>query len=477
MNRAYRDGRVQQFDTRHGVSHRRARIDRMTTDPARPASESAASPRDGTGFATRQVQAAYVPGQGQNTAVPPLYQSAAYEFGSLAEARDLFALRTVGNIYSRNANPTQQLLEERVAALEGGVSAVAVASGQAAVAVTLLALAGRGGHVVAATQLYGGSVDLLQETFADFGIGVTFVDQDDPDAWQAAVTPRTRALFAESVANPVAQVLDIRGVAEIAHAAGVPLVIDNTVGTPYLLRPGEHGADFVVHSATKFLSGHGTSLGGVVVDVGSFDFGAAPERWPQFTGPYARFGDLVLWERFGHGLAFGALVKSKYVHDLGPSISPFNAQQILLGIETLDLRVARQSASAQRIAEHLAVHPFVAAVHHPGLAGNRWHELAARYLPRGVPSVFSFDLVSTGDELLDLDRVERVVDALRVVRLVANIGDARSLVAHPASMTHSHLNAAQRATAGIGDTTIRLSIGIEDPADILADLDQALARA
>jgi len=455
----------------------------MSTDPTRPAPEGAASATDGpgftadgTGFATRQVQAAYVPGQGQNTAVPPLYQSAAYQFGSLAEARDLFALRTVGNIYSRNANPTQQLLEERVAALEGGVSAVAVASGQAAVAVTLLALAGRGGHVVAATQLYGGSVDLLQETFADFGIGVTFVDQDDPDAWRAAVTPRTRAFFAESVANPVAQVLDIRRVAEIAHAAGVPLVVDNTVGTPYLVRPGEHGADFVVHSATKFLSGHGTSLGGVVVDIGSFDFGAEPGRWPQLTGPYARFGDLVLWERFGRGLAFAVLVKSKYVHDLGPSISPFNAQQILLGIETLDLRVARQSASAQRIAEHLAAHPAVAAVHHPGIPGNRWQSLADRYLPRGGPSVFSFDLVSAGDEGRDLDRAERVVDALRVIRLVANIGDARSLVAHPASMTHSHLSAAQRATAGIGGTTIRLSIGIEDPADLLADLDQALDR-
>ncbi|WP_067248323.1 O-acetylhomoserine aminocarboxypropyltransferase/cysteine synthase family protein [Microbacterium resistens] len=429
----------------------------------------------GTRFATRQIQAGYVPGQAQNTAVPPLYQSAAYEFSSLAEAADLFALRRVGNIYSRNASPTQQLLEERVASLEGGVSAVAVASGQAAVAVTLLALAGRRGHIVAAHQLYGGSVDLLQETFDDFGIGVTFVDQDDPEAWRAAVTPETRVFFAESVANPVAQVLDVRAVADIAHTAGVPLVIDNTVGTPYLIRPGEHGADFVVHSATKFLSGHGTSLGGVAVDLGSFDFGAEPERWPQFTAPYARFGDLVLWDRFGAGFAFATLVKSKYVHDLGPSLSPFNAHQILLGIETLDLRVSRQSASALRIAEHLAAHPAVAAVHHPGLADNRWHALAERYLPRGVPSVFSIDLVPTGTPDGDRRRVEEVVDALRVIRLVANIGDARSLVAHPASMTHSHLNAEQRAAAGIGATTLRLSIGIEDPADLIADLDHALA--
>ncbi len=430
-----------------------------------------------TRFATKQVHAAYVAGTPQNTAVPPLYQSAAYEFGSLAEARDLFALRRAGNIYSRNASPTQQLLEERVTALEGGVSAIAVASGQAAVAVTILALAGRGGHVVAADRLYGGTVDLLQDTLDDFGVTVTFVDQDDPEAWRAASNERTRLFFAESVANPLAQVLDIRTVADIAHAAGVPLVIDSTVGTPYLVRPGEHGADFVVHSATKFLSGHGTSLGGVAVDLGSFDFGADPARWPQFTAAHDRFGPQSLWERFGKGYAFGALVKAKYVHDLGPSLSPFNAHQILQGIETLDLRVSRQSASAQAIAEALAAHPAVSAVHHPGLAGNPWHDLAARYLPRGIPSVFSIDLVSAGDETLDQERVERFVDGLRVVRLVANIGDARSLVSHPASMTHSHLNAAQRAAAGIGATTVRLSIGIEDPADILADLEQALALA
>ncbi|WP_353115215.1 PLP-dependent transferase [Microbacterium sp.] len=431
-----------------------------------------------TEFATRQIQAGYVVGTPQNSAVPPIYQTAAFEFASLADAADLFALRTTGNLYSRNASPTQQVLEERVAALEGGTSAVAVASGQAAVAVTLLALAGRSGHVVAANQLYGGTVDLLQDTFDDFGIGVTFVDQDDPDAWRAAVTPRTRALFAESVANPVAQVLDIRLVADIAHGAGVPLVIDNTVGTPHLVRPGEHGADFVVHSATKFLSGHGTSLGGVVVDVGAFDFGADPERWPQFTGPYKRFGDLVLWERFGLGQSFAALVKSKYVHDLGPSLSPFNAWQILQGVETLDLRVSRQSATALRIAQHLQTHPAVAKVNHPGLAGNPWHPLAQRYLPRGVPSVFSFDLagvVGQSEEEAQL-RAARVIDALRVARLVANIGDARTLVAHPASMTHSHLNAQQREAAGISHATIRFSAGLEDPADLIADLDQALAR-
>jgi len=428
-----------------------------------------------SGFATAQVQTGFRAGAPAFGAVPPIHQTAAYEFASLEEAADLFALRRPGIIYSRNASPTQQVLEERVTALEGGVSAVAVASGQAAVAVTLLALAGRGGHIVAADQLYGGTVDLLHETFADFGIPVTFVDQDDPDAWRAAITPETRALFAETVANPIAQVLDISLIADIAHAAGVPLVIDSTVGTPALIRPGEHGADFVVHSATKFLAGHGTSLGGVVVDIGSFDFGAEPERWPQFTAPYLRFGDLVLWERFGQGHAFSALVRSKYVHDLGPSLSPFNAWQILQGIETLDLRVTRQSATALTLARHLAQHPAVARVHHPGLEGNPWHDLARRYLPHGVPSVFSFDL--TGPEADAPRRIARVVDELRLFRLVANIGDARSLVAHPASMTHSHLTSAQRAAAGISLNTVRLSAGVEDPADLIADLDRALAHA
>lgn len=427
------------------------------------------------GFATTQVQGGYAVGLPSFSAVPPIHQTAAYEFSSLQEAADLFALRKAGIIYSRNASPTQQILEERVAALEGGASAVAVASGQAAVAVTLLALAGRGGHIVAADQLYGGTVDLLQDTLDDFGIPVTFVDQDDPDAWRAAVTPQTRALFAETVANPVAQVLDIRLIADIAHEAGVPLVVDSTVGTPALIRPGDHGADFVVHSATKFLSGHGTSLGGVVVDQGTFDFGAEPERWPQFTAPYRRFGELVLWERFGQGQAFAALVKSKYVHDLGPSLSPFNAWQILQGIETLDLRVARQSSSALAIAQHLAQHPAVSRVNHPGLAGSPWHALAQRYLPKGVPSVFSFDVDGPEDEAPA--RIARLVEELSVFRLVANLGDARSLVAHPASMTHSHLTPAQRAAAGISLNTVRLSIGIEDPADLIADLDRALAIA
>ncbi|HEX5728374.1 O-acetylhomoserine aminocarboxypropyltransferase/cysteine synthase family protein [Microbacterium sp.] len=427
-------------------------------------------------FATAQVQAGFRQGIAENTAVPPIYQSNAFEFSSLTEAKELFALRRDGNIYSRAANPTVLVFEERVAALEGGIAAAGVASGQAAVALALLALAKQGEHIVAARQLYGGTVDLFQDTFADWGIEVTFVDQDDADAWTAAVRPETRAFFAESVTNPIAQVLDAHTVARIAHDAGVPLVIDNTVATPYLQRSKDFGADIVVHSATKFLGGHGTSLGGVIVDLGTFDFTADPARWPQLTGPYRRVPGGSLVDRFGGtGSPFIALVKTKYAHDLGPSLSAFNAFQLLQGLETLDLRLARHSATALAAARFLDAHPSVARVHHPGLESSPWHELSRTYLPRGAASVFSFDLHSTGDPDADFAHVEEVIERLEVIRLVANIGDARSLVAHPASMTHSHMSPEQLADSGITSTTIRLSTGLEDPADIIADLDAALA--
>jgi len=429
------------------------------------------------GFASLQVQRGYTPGTPQNAVAPPIYQTTAYEFASLQDAADIFALRKLGNLYSRAANPTQLVFEERVAALEGGTAAVAVASGQAAVALALLALAKSGEHIVAARQLYGGTVDLLQDTFADWGIAVDFIDQDDLDAWRGAIRPETRALFAESVTNPTAQVLDVRAVADIAHAAGVPFIVDNTVATPYLQRPGAFGADIVVHSATKYLGGHGTSMGGVIVDLGTFDFGADPDRWPQLTQPYARIPGVVLWDRFGaEGQALAALIKTKYVHDLGPSLSPFNSFQLLQGVETLDLRMAKHAASGLAVARFLAGHPAVARVHHPGLDDNPWAGAARTYLPHGVPAVFSFDLAATGDAAADLARVHGVVDGLRLIKLVANIGDARSLVAHPASMTHSHLTPAQLAEGGISPTTVRLSIGLEDPDDIIADLAQSLDR-
>ena len=427
-------------------------------------------------FATAQVQAGYDAGIAEHTAVPSIHQSNAFEFRSLSEARDLFALRRDGNIYSRAANPTVLVFEKRVAELEGGVASAGVASGQAAVALALLALARQGEHIVAARQLYGGTVDLLQDTFADWGIEVTFVDQDDTAAWAAAVRPTTRAFFAESITNPIAQVLDVRAVADLAHRAGVPLVIDATVATPYLQRVKDLGADITVHSATKFLGGHGTSLGGVIVDLGTFDFTAEPERWPQLTRTYPRVPTGSLVERFGaSGSPYIALVKTKYVHDLGPSLSAFNAFQLLQGLETLDLRIARHSASALEVARFLEGHDAVARVHHPGLESSPWHALAREYLPRGASSVFAFDLPGTGDPDADFGLVEGFIARLRLVKLVANIGDARSLVAHPSSMTHSHLSPAQLADAGITPTTIRLSIGLEDPADIVADLARALA--
>jgi O-acetylhomoserine (thiol)-lyase len=426
-------------------------------------------------LATAQVQAGYDPRTEVHTAVPPIYQSAAFAFSSLAEARDLFALRKNGDIYSRAANPTVLVLEERIAALEGGIAAAGVASGQAAVALALLALVHQGQHIVAASQLYGGTVDLLHDTFPDWGIEVTFVDQDDIDAWRAAIRPTTRVLFAESVANPLAQVLRVSEVAEVAHAAGLPLVIDNTVATPALQRPKEFGADIVVHSATKFLGGHGSTLGGVIVDLGTFDFTAHPERWPQLTAPYARTGGGSLVERFGErGSPFIALIKTKYVHDLGPTLSATSAFQLLQGVETLDLRLGRHSESAEKVAFALADHPRIAKVHHPSLPDSPWHAAALAYLPRGAASVFSVDLVSTGDADGDFALVEQFVERLRLLRLVANIGDARSMVAHPASMTHSHLTPDQRAAAGISETTVRLSIGLEDPDEIIADLVQAL---
>ncbi|MFT4234659.1 MAG: aminotransferase class V-fold PLP-dependent enzyme [Microbacterium sp.] len=425
------------------------------------------------GPATTQLHTGYRPGTPEFTVIPPIHQSTAYEFSSLAEARAKFALDQPGYIYSRNANPTQAVFEARVAALEGGVSAVAVASGQAAVAITALALAGRGGHIVAAQQLYGGTVDLFDDTLRDLGIETTFVDVDDIDGWREAVRPETRLFFAESVANPVAQMLDISQVADVAHEAGVPLVVDNTTTTPALLRPKEFGADIVVHSATKFLGGHGQALGGVVVDLGTFDFSIEPDRWPSLFQPHWRYGGVALWDRFGADMSFAALLRSKYISDLGPTLSAFSAAQLLTGLETLDLRIARHVHNAALVARYLSDHPAVRVVFHPSLSSNPWHAAAQRYLPNGAPSVFAFELLPGTEDEVTL--VERFIDNLKLVKLVANIGDARTLITHPASMTHNHMTPVQLAAAGISPATIRLSVGLENPEDIIADLDQAFA--
>jgi O-acetylhomoserine (thiol)-lyase len=420
---------------------------------------------------TRQVHAGFTAGVAQNTAVVPIYQSSAYEFESFQSAADIFALKTPGNLYSRSGNPTSAAFERRIAALDGGVAALATASGQSAVAIALLALVRTGQHIVAADQLYGGSVDLLGDTFADFGIDVTFVDARDSEAWAAAVRPETRAFFLESIGNPTALIPDLDGIAAIANARDIPLVIDNTIATPYLFRPLDFGADVVVYSATKFLGGHGNSLAGVIVDGGRLDFGAQPARWPQFTTASERFGGLVFGEQFGAaGSAYLAYAKAKLSHDLGPSLSPFNAFQIVQGVETLDIRVRKQTDSALVIARFLAAHPEVALVHHPQIEGHPDAARAEQYFPRGVGSVFSFNLAGSAAG------VEPFIDSLELFALVANIGDVRSLVVHPATTTHSRLTPAQRERAGISLTTIRLSVGLEDPDDLIADLSGALAR-
>lgn len=422
------------------------------------------------GSATRQVHAGYVAGVPQNTAVVPIYQTSAYEFENFQAAADIFALRTPGNLYSRTGNPTSAALERRIAALDGGVAALATASGQSALVIALLALAKTGQHIIASDQLYGGSVDLLGDTFADFGIDVTFVDARDASAWASAVRPTTRAFFLESIGNPTALIPDLDGIAAVAHESDIPLVVDNTIATPYLLRPLDFGADVVVYSATKFLGGHGNSLAGVIVDGGTFDFGARPERWPQYTTPSERFGGIVFWDHFGaEKSAYLAYAKAKLSHDLGPALSPFNAFQILQGVETLDIRVRKQTDSALEVARFLASHPAVAAVHHPGIGAHPDGDRARRYFPLGVGSVFAFDLAGPPE------LVGPFIDALALFTLVANIGDVRSLVVHPATTTHSRLTVAQRFRAGISLTTIRLSVGLEDPADLTADLDQALA--
>jgi O-acetylhomoserine (thiol)-lyase len=418
--------------------------------------------------ATTQIHAGYSAGVPQNTAVVPIYQSTAYEFASFSDAAEIFALRKSGNLYSRTGNPTNAALEARIAALDGGVAALATGSGQSAVALALLALVRTGQHIVASSQLY-----------------VSFVDPRDPDAWAAAVTDTTRAFFVESIGNPVASVPDLRALARVAHTRDIPLVVDNTIATPYLLRPIDFGADIVVYSATKFLGGHGNSLAGVIVDGGSFDFGAHPERWTQFTTASARFGGIVFWEHFGRDAsAYLAYTKVKLSHDLGPALSPFNAFLILQGVETLDIRLQKQTDTAFDLARRLSAHPAVARVHHPALPGHPDHERAAYYLPRGAGSVFAFDL-RTGDTAGDpssqgddtgetIGQVAAFIDSLSLFKLVANIGDVRSLVVHPATTTHSRLTPAQREAAGFSLGTIRLSIGLESPVDLWADLEAAL---
>ena len=429
-------------------------------------------------FETKQIHAGCQGDPASQASALPIVQSAAYRFRDSAQARALFALEELGFVYSRLMNPTQAAVEERIASLEGGVGALLVASGQAAETLALLNLAAAGDHIVASPALYGGTVHLLQYTLPRLGIGVTFVeDPADPAAWLRAVQPRTRAFYGETLANPGNQVLAIEAIAEVAHGVGVPLVVDNTVPTPYLLRPLEWGADIVVHSATKYLGGHGTTIAGVIVDGGRFDFAQHPERFPEFNQPDPAYNGLVYARDFGVDGALGVnlafLVKARVqlLRDLGPAIAPFNAWLIAQGLETLSLRMERHSSNALAVARWLEQRPEVASVLYAGLPSHPSHSLARRYLPAGCSGLISFELRG------GLEAGHRFIDGLKLHSHLANIGDVRSLVLQPAATTHSQLSEEQQRAAGVTPGQIRLCVGIEALADILADLELGLQAA
>ncbi|WP_225825549.1 bifunctional o-acetylhomoserine/o-acetylserine sulfhydrylase [Streptomyces naphthomycinicus] len=422
-------------------------------------------------FETRQIHAGAAPDPTTGARATPVYQTTSFVFRDTRHAADLFSLAEPGNIYTRIHNPTTDVFEQRVAALEGGVGAVAVASGQAAETLAILTLAGAGDHIVSSTSLYGGTYNLFRHTLPRLGIEVSFVDApDDPAAWRAAIRPNTKALFAESLGNPRGDVLDVRAVADVAHAAGVPLIVDNTVPTPYLLRPLEHGADIVVHSATKFLGGHGTAIAGVVVDGGTFDFGAHADRFPDFTEPDPSYHGLRYWPALGPG-AFAVKLRVQLLRDLGPALAPHSAFLLLQGVETLSLRLERHSANAQALAEWLEQRDEVAAVHYPGLPSSPWYEAGRRYLPRGAGAIVSFELRG------GVEAGKRFVDAVELFSHLANIGDVRSLIIHPASTTHSQLTEEQAAATGTTPGLVRLSVGIENLADLKADLEAGFRAA
>ena len=444
----------------------------MTTPNTVPTSDADLA-RAGWAFETQQIHAGQVPDPVTGARAVPIYQSTSFTFRDTQHAIDLFSLAEPGNIYSRVGNPTQAVVEERVAALEGGTAAVATASGQSAESLALLALAKSGDHIVSSASLYGGTYNLLAYTFADLGIEVTFVDDpDDLSAWRAAARPNTKAFFAETIGNPRGNVLDVEGVATTAHEVGVPLVVDNTVATPYLLRPIEWGADVVVHSATKFLGGHGTSIAGVVVDSGKFDFSADKSRWPRFHTPDPSYNGLVFWDAVGaDGLAYSSIVRAKLLRDLGPAIAPLNAFLLLQGLETLSLRIERHVANTLAIAQWLEGRDEVERVTYPGLASSRWHSAAGKYLPRGAGAVLAFELRG------GVEAGRRFVEGLELFSHLANIGDVRSLVIHPASTTHSQLSPQQQRSTGVTPGLVRLSVGLEGVEDLKADLEAGFRAA
>ncbi|MGH9039277.1 MAG: O-acetylhomoserine aminocarboxypropyltransferase/cysteine synthase family protein [Acidimicrobiia bacterium] len=420
------------------------------------------------GFRTRSVHAGGRPDPTTGARAVPIYQTTSFVFEDAADAADLFALQKYGNIYTRIANPTVASFEERMANLEGAIGAVATASGMAAEFLAVTALAGAGDHIVSSAALYGGTHTMFDVTLRRFGIDVTFVDPADPAAFAAAIRPETKLLYTEIVANPSGVVADVEAIADVAHAENLPLVIDSTLATPYLCRPIEHGADIVIHSATKFIGGHGTTIGGVICESGLFNWGNG--KFPHMTESVASYGGLRFWENFGE-YAFCTKVRVEQLRDLGPAMSPFSAFLLLQGLETLALRMEAHVANAQSLASWLAQHPAVSWVRYSGLPDSPSHALARKYLPKGPGAVFSFGV--KGGREAGVASIEGV----EVASHLANIGDTRTLVIHPASTTHQQLSDEALVACGVPPDLIRISVGIEDPDDIKWDLDRALTKA
>ena len=429
-------------------------------------------------FETQQIHAGQVADPTTGARALPLYQTTAYQFRDTKHAADLFGLAELGNIYTRIMNPTQDTVEQRIAALEGGVAALLLASGSAATTFAILNVAEAGDHIVSSPSLYGGTYNLFHYTLPKFGIEVSFVENpDDPESWRKAVKPNTKAFFGETIANPKNDLLDIETVAKIAHENNVPLIVDNTVATPYLIRPIEWGADVVVHSATKFLSGHGNAVVGAIIDSGKFDYAKYPEKFKNFNQPDPSYHGLVYAQALGVGSPFGAnlsyifKIRLTLLRDIGAAVSPFNAWLLAQGLETLSLRIERHVENAKAVATFLEKHPQVSSVNYASLSSSKWNKLATKYSPKGSGSVLSFEIKG------GVEAGKKFIEALNLHSHVANIGDVRSLAIHPASTTHSQLSPAEQLTAGVTPGLVRLSVGIENIKDIQADLEKAFAAA
>ncbi|MDQ2084861.1 homocysteine synthase [Herbivorax sp. ANBcel31] len=420
-------------------------------------------------FDTLQVHAGQEPDPTTGSRAVPIYQTTSYVFEDAQHAENLFALKEPGNIYTRIMNPTNDVLEKRIAALEGGAGALAVASGSAAITYAVLNIAESGDEIVSASTLYGGTYNLFSVTLPKYGVKTTFVDPDEPENFRKAINQKTKAIFIESIGNPGANLIDIEKVAKIAHENGLPLIVDNTFGTPYLIKPFDFGADIVVHSATKFIGGHGTSIGGLIVDSGKFDWKASG-KFPGLTEPDPSYHGVKYFEALGP-LAYITKARVQLLRDTGAAISPFNSFLLLQGLETLSLRVEKHVLNTKKIIEFLKSHPNVSWVNYPGIKESKYYELSQKYFPKGAGSIFTFGIKG------GIESAKKFIDSLQVFSLLANVADAKSLIIHPATTTHGQLSEQEQKDAGVTPEQIRISIGIEDAEDLIYDLDQALKKA